>query len=48
MYETHAYAMGKMQIFLKVNVLEQWFPNGAPQIPRGLRPVPRGSMDTFL
>jgi hypothetical protein len=28
--------------------LEQWFPKCAPQIPRDPRPVPRGSVGTFL
>ena len=26
----------------------QWFPKCAPRIPKGPRPVPRGSLDTFL
>jgi hypothetical protein len=28
--------------------LGHWFPKYAPQIPRDSRPVPRGTVDTFL
>jgi len=33
---------------LRNTALEQWFPKCATQIPRDPRPVPRGSVDTFL